>query len=325
MNTIETPIKFESLASEEGQAHLEKALTTATGGGALFDNMRDSEIADENDKRHMLFRNLRKVPGEGNAALLTRKTGRAGSAAYVAETGQATTGDATYESEEFDYKIVSGVGEIGLKLVKAGRAVFGDLQVQAMMDTLDDVTDVVELKLITGLGTGNEPLGIDVAVDGFDSGSQKIELGTGNGGQLDLTQLDAGADLVRTRGGIINFGLTSDRVRRELNAELQAFQQFGTPPAKVEIAGGFRVLEYDNYPVMDSSKVLDETVGTETDAHRFSFIDTATGYWLQELMVITPFDLARTKALVIPFEHVGIHAGVHKNRRRLSQVSGIIP
>ncbi len=325
MNTIDTEFKYEDLLSPDGQEHLEKALTTATGGGALFDNMRDSEIADENDKRHMLFKNLRKVPGEGNAALLTRKTGRAGTAAYVAETGQASAGDATYESEEFDYKIVSGVGEIGLKLVKAGRATFGDLQVQAFMDTLDDVTDKVEEKLFRGLGTGNEPLGVDVAVDGFDGGSQKIELGSGNGGQLDLTTLDAVADLVRTRGGIINFGMTSDRVRRELNAELQAFQQFGTPPAKVEIAGGFRVLEYDNYPVMDSSKVTNETVGSATTAHRFTVVDTMTGYWLQELMVITPFDLARTKALVIPFEYVGIHAGVHKNRRRLAQTTGIIP
>ncbi len=319
---MKTEVLHFNLESPEAQAMLQKALTTATGAGALFDNMRDREIADELDKRHMFWANLRKKPGEGAAVLLTRKTGRAATAAYVSETGQASSGDAAYESEEFDYKLVSGVGEVGLKLVHAGRATFGDLQALGLRDTLDDTIDVVESKIVIGLGTGNEPLGVNVAVDGFDSGSQKIELGTGNGGQLDLTQLDAVADLVRTRNGIIHFGMTSDRVRRELNAELQAFQRFND---KVQIKGGFRVLEYDGYPMMDSSKVLNETVGTSTNAHRITLVDTETGYWIQELMVITPFDLARTKASAIPFEYMGIHAFAHKNRRRLSQLTGIVP
>ncbi len=310
-----------ALMDPDFQAMMHKALTTATGSGALFDNVRDSEIADETDKRHMYWANLRKTPGEGAAALLSRKTDRANAAAYVAETGQASSGDATYNSEEFDFKVVSSVGEVGTKLVHAGRATFGDLEAIGLADTMDDIVDIIEEKIITGLGTGNEILGVDVAVDGFDGGSQAVSHGV-NGGQLDLTKLDESADLVRTRGGIITFGMTSDRVRRELNAELQAFQRFVD---KVEIKGGFRVLEYDNYPVMDSSKVVDESQGSATDAHRFTHVDTMTGYWIQELLVLTPFQLARTKASSKQFEVLGIHAGVHKNRRRLAQAIGIIP
>ncbi len=321
---MEVSIKseFKGLLDEDIQDKITKALTTATGGGALFDNMRDREIADELDKRHILWANLRKRPGEGAAALLTRKEDRAGGANYVSETGQAVSNDATYGTEEFDYKVLSSVGEVGTKLVLAGRAVFGDLEAQLLMDINDDAIDKAEQQLVVGSGTGNFPLGLNTAVDGFDSGSQKVILGVGNGSQIDLTKIDEAADLSRTRGAIIGMAVTSDRVRRELNAELQAFQRI---TEKVPVKGGFRVIEYDNYPVLDSSKVLNETVGSSTNAHRMSFIDGETGYWIQELLAMTPFQLARTKASAKTMESLGIHAFVHKNRRRVSQLAAIIP
>lgn len=316
-------IKNLSSLSPEVMAKLQKALTTATGGGALVDTFRDGVIADETDKRHKIWANLRKQPGKGNGALVTRRTGRGTNAGYVAETGQATTDDSAYGSESFAWKYVSSLGEIGTGLVLAGAATFGDLTMQEVADRTDEAVDAVENGLVTGNNVGNNPLGLNELMDSFDGGSQKIVPGPVDGGPLTLELLDESIDKAEDFSANLSFGVTSSRVRREINAEHQAFRRYTME--SIQVNGGFRVPVYSDIPLLSTNKVADETVGASLNAQRLTWVDMNDGYWIQELLRLTPYELAKTKASSQPMEVFGIHAFVAKNRRHVSQLAEIIP
>lgn len=300
------------------KAEIEKALSTATGSGALFDNVRDRVIAEELDKRHILWANLRKPDGQGAAYLFSRKTARP-TAQYVAEDGQAAASDGTYATESVSYVVLSAKGGVTTLLQKAG-VPFINALTQAMKDQQDSWADQAEDGIVNGDGTGNTPTGLNDLMDAVPT--QQIIAGTPDGGPMTLALLDQAIDLAKTKGAIVNKGVTSDRVRRELNGLLQAQQRFVD---KVTVKGGFRVLEYDGIPVLDSKAVVDETYGSSTDAHRFSFIDDEDGFFLAVLMPPTPYPLAITKASVQEFEYLGFFAVVLKTRTRVSQLVAITP
>lgn len=297
---------------------IEKTLTTATGSGALFDDVRDRVIGEEIDKRHVYWANIRKARGRGNNFLLTRKTGRP-TAQMVTETGQASDSDAAYASVSFEYKVESARGSISKKAQLAG-ADFIDLMEQGIRDELDAWVDLAEDQSVTGDGTGNNVSGIDTLLDAFTQ--QQISAGTPDGGVVTLDLLDRSIDLATNFNARLKWGLTSDRVRREINALLQAQQRFVD---KTEVNGGFRVLTYDDIPILDSKAVIDETVGTSGDAHRISWVDDEMGFFLAQLMPPRPFSLALTQATVQDFEVLGFWTTVLRDRTKISQAIAIIP
>lgn len=303
------------LKQRAGSEEIEKALTTATGSGALFDDVRDRVIAEELDKRHVFWANIRKQPGKGNNFLFSRKTDRP-TAEMVSETGQATASDASYASASFEYKITSALGGVSRKAQLAG-ADFIDLLQQAMRDEMDAWVDLAETQTVTGDGTGDNVSGINTQT----TAGQTIEVAT-NGGPVTLDLLDRSIDLAKTKNARLKWGLTSDRVRREINALLQAQQRFVD---KIKVNGGFRVLSYDDLPLLDSKAVVDENQGTGTKSHRISWVDDETGFFLALLMPPRPFTLALTKATVQDFEVLGFWAAIGKNRVRWSQLKGIEP
>jgi len=304
---------FQSSIMEE----VRKALDTSTGAGALFDNVRDRLIAEELDKRHPLWRGLRKVTGQGAAYLFSRKTARAGGADWTTESGQVSTADAAYASISETFKVLDAVGTF-TKLGQAAGKGFIELQRQAVADTLDDWVNKAESGIIIGTGTGNEPTGLDVHHDAFST--NQLAPGT-NGTVLTLARLDEAIDLVTNNSGIPNRIVTSARVRRETNALLQANQRFMNV---IEIEAGFRTRAYDDIPIFDSNAIVDEVQGSASDAQRLNVIDDQA-FFIAMLMPPRPFELAVTKATVQDIEVLGFLTYVQKNRLRISQIPGIIP
>ena len=302
---------------------IQKALDSTTGTGALIDDVRDSVIGEELDKRHQLWANLRRMPGVGAQALVTRKTARP-TAAWVGETAQATPSDATYASEGFDYKTISSVGGLSRKLRLGAVNVFGDFKQQAEMDEMDAVINLVESTLFVGTGAGDIPAGLNVLVDAAPS-TQKVEQGAApTGATLSLIKIDEAIDAAEDNDARIRFALTSSAFRREWNNLLQAQQRFVN---MVDIKGGFRVMEHNGIPVLRSNGVVDEDIdpgGPVVNAQRISFIDDETGFWVQHLLLPVIFDLALTKASQIDFEVLAIMSFPLKNRLRVSQLVNII-
>lgn len=291
-----------------------KALVAGTGG-PLVDDVRDSVIGEELDKRHETWANLRRMPGVGSQAIVTRKTARP-TAAWVGETAQAAPSDATYTSAEFDYKIISSVGGVSRKLRLGAVNVFGDFKDQAVMDEMDATINLIEQTLFDGTGAGDIPLGIDTQIDAGPA-SQKISLGAPPaGGPLDLESIDEAIDAAEDNGARIRFSVTASIVRRKWNALLQSEQRFVD---SVEVAGGFRVITHNGIPVLRSNGVKADSDGN----FRISYIDDETGIWIQHLLLPTVFELALTKASQEDFEVLGIMAIVHKNRLRSSQNTDI--
>lgn len=308
-------------ASPEMISDLEKALVAGTGG-PLVDDVRDSVIGEELDKRHQLWANIRRMPGVGSQALVTRKTTRP-TAVWVGETAQATPSDATYTSAGFDYKTISSVGGVSRKLRLGAVNVFGDFKDQAVMDEMDAVVNLIESTLFTGTGVGDIPTGLNVHIDAGPA-SQKIEQGAAPAGAvLTLQALDEAIDAAEDNGGRISKAMTSSSIRREWNAVLQAQQRF---VAETEIKGGFNVMSYQGIPVLKSNGVVSETIpGGAVQGFRISFIDDETSFWIQHLLLPTVFDLALLKASQDDFEVLGIMAFPFKNRIRSSQLVFIIP
>lgn len=301
------------------QDMIQKALSTSTGSGALFDDVRDRVIAEELDKRHPLWANLRKVTGQGANFLFTRKTARAGGADWVAETGQVTTADATYASVSEAFRLLDAVGSFTALAQVAGQG-FINLQRQALADTLDDFGNKAESGLVIGTGTGNEPTGLNVHHDAFTT--NQIDSGT-NGAALTLDRLDSALDLVTNNSGRPNMLVMASRTRREINALLQANQRF---MGEREVKGGFRVRTYDDIPIFDSNAIsITEAAGSAGSVgSRLNVIDEQA-FFVAMLMPPRPFELARTKATVQDFEVLAFLTFVVKNRLRISQIIRTIP
>lgn len=293
---------------------LQKALVAGTGG-PLVDDVRDSVIGEELDKRHQLWANLRRLPGVGSQALVTRKTTRP-TAAWVGETAQATPSDATYTSAGFDYKTISSVGGVSRKLRLGAVNVFGDFKDQAIMDEMDAVINLVEQTLFDGTGAGDIPAGLDTLTDAGPA-TQKIELGAAPAGApLNTASMDEAIDAAEDNDARIRFALTSSIVRRKLNAILDSQQRFVNV---TEVNGGFRVMTYHGIPILRTNGVKADGDGL----HRISYIDDETGFWVQHLLLPTVFDLALTQASQDDFEVLAIMAFPHKNRLRTSQNANI--
>lgn len=293
---------------------LQKALVAGTGG-PLVDDVRDSVIGEELDKRHQLWANLRRQPGVGSQALVTRKTVRP-TAAWVGETAQATPSDATYASAGFDYKTISSVGGVSRKLRLGAVNVFGDFKDQAVMDEMDAVVNLVESTLFEGTGAGDIPAGLDTLSDAGPA-SQVIELGAAPAGAaLNTAKIDEAIDAAEDNDARVRFALTASVVRRKWNALLESEQRFVNV---TEVNGGFRVMTYNGIPVLRTNGVKANGDGN----YRISFIDDETGFWIQHLLLPTVFDLALTQASQDDFEVLGIMAFPHKNRLRTSQNSNI--
>lgn len=300
------------------QELIQKALGTATGSGALFDDVRDRAIAEELDKRHPLWANLNKPTGQGANFLFSRKTDRALGADWIAETGQVSTADASYATISEVFRLLDAVGSFTALGQAAGRG-FIELQRQALNDTLDDWEFKVEDGILDGTGTGNEPTGLNVFHDA-DTTNQ-ILAGT-NGAVLTLDLMDRVIDLVTDNSGRPGMFIMASRTRRELNALLQVNQRFLD---KVKVNGGFRVQAYDEIPIFDSNAVdIDEVVGTSgSTTSRLQVLDKEA-FFIPLLMPPRPFTLARTKASVQDFEVLSFLTFVIKNRIRIAQIKGLI-
>ncbi len=299
---------------------IEKALVAGTGG-PLVDDVRDSVIGEELDKRHQLWANIRREPGVGSQALVTRKTTRP-VAGWVGETAQQAPSDAVYTSAGFDYKTISSVGGVSRKLRLGAVNVFGDFKDQAIMDEMDAVVNLIESTLFTGVGTGDIPLGLNGHIDAGPS-SQKIEQGASPaGGTLVLKSIDEAIDAAEDNGARIGMAMTSSSIRREWNALLQDQQRFVN---ETEVAGGFTVMTYMGIKVLRSNGVVSEVIpGGAVNGFRISFIDDETSFWIQQLLLPTVFELALTKASQEDFEVLGIMTFPYKNRLRSSQLVFII-
>lgn len=168
---------------------------------------------------------------------------------------------------------------------------------------------------ISGIGSSKEFDGINALCT---SGGTTIDAN----GTLTPTLMDQAIDSVRFGANLI---ITSKAGRRKVNALLQQYQRFND---KVEIKGGFRVLAYDDIPVLTSTNVPEALTCSAGDITALTGSTTTAIYFINtdlvfvgELTPIKALPLAKTSA---QFDLVDVYEDITLVCRDLKGITKIV-
>jgi hypothetical protein len=147
--------------------------------------------------------------------------------------------------------------------------------------------------------TTTQPDGLTTLI----TGSQIVEqTGVMGGAALTLTKIDETVDQC---AGSPDIMIASKQTRRKLNALLQADQRFVNT---TEVAGGFRVLSYDDIPIFASTNVTNDfhfdgtqVVGTTGDTSHLFVLDTSE-FWVGFMNDVTVSPLSKTSSQFDQFD-----------------------
>ena len=235
----------------------------------------------------------------------------------------------TYTELNLPYKTIGSKGRIYRRVQKTGRSV-ADLFREEVEGKAAELRDAEEMRIYWG----NSPTANTLQFPGLNSymvtnaTSQVVALtNTGVGVTLTLAKLDEAIDANRGNPGLI---VTSRAGRRKLNALLVANQRF---IGSTEIAGGFRVMTYNDIPVVASTNIPDSlnitsggTVSALTGGSTtcMFIVDTDPGVlWMDVLTEVFMKLLAETSPQWQEFAMLQDQTLVLKDYRKVSQLTGI--
>jgi len=294
---------------------LKKALDIAAAGDKLVQPLIDKIIQSLILVHNPLRNNIPRKPGTGSEWILNRRTAAATSA-WVNDTEEPTESQSTYEQVKFPYKTLLVRGAVTRKLQAVGKT-YIDILAEEINSALDVVRDAEEDCIINGDSSVNPK-----QYDGLRKlipSEQTIVAGT-NGAPLTLKMMDEAIDLCYGKPSLI---VCSKRTRRELNALLQAQQRFVEPT--FEIKGGFKVISYNDIPILWSQKISDsQTQGTATNASDLFILDL-TKVWIGVLTELKMVRLAATTSQKDVFDIVQDTTLVMANPKYHARIQGIIP
>lgn len=221
---------------------IRKALDIAGAGPYLIPEVVDGSIRDYISKEPVLYNVFPKVPWATNTYYIRKRT--ANPTASWGTDGGALPGatQSTFDKKSMAIKYLYARGEVTGPMQRAAGSLFNALAMEveahsrAMVEQLS--TDIA-----TGDGgAGNEIEGVLYQADT----NTVLNAGGGllaSGAALTLNLVDQAIDNSR---GQVDLIITSRKVRRKLASLLQAQQRFTT----TEVAAGFRVLSYDDLPIV---------------------------------------------------------------------------
>lgn len=228
------------------QVTIRKALDLASTGSYLIPEIVDNAIRDYATKEPVLANVVNRMPWATNTYFIRRRDALP-TASWAVDGGTLPTAtQSTYKKVSKTVAYLYTRGEVTGPMQAAAGSLYNALSLEveaharAMIEQLS--TDIA-----TADGGSDDITGILYQIDTEDS----MNWGATGSGTVDKTgsylSLDMIDEAIDTARGEVDLIVTSRRVRRAINALLQAQQAFND---RVEVAAGFRVLTYDGLPIV---------------------------------------------------------------------------
>lgn len=284
------------------------------------------------DYLNPLRQNMTRKPGSGTGYQNYQRTAGITANSFadtidVSETDTAEEKVGAYSELYLAYKTILSKGRVYRRVQKTGASI-ADLMREEIEGKAIELRDAEERRIFWG----NSPTANSKQFPGLNSymvahSGQVVALtNTGVGVTLTLAKLDQAIDLNLGNPGLI---LTSRMGRRKLNALLQAQQRFVD---KIEIAGGFKVMSYNDIPVVACTNIPDTlditsggTVSSLTGGSSTAiFVVDLQEVFMSVLTEVTMMPLARTTSQYEEFEMFMDETLVVRDYRKVSMVTGIL-
>jgi hypothetical protein len=225
---------------------IRKALDLASTGSYLIPEVVDNAIRDYATKEPVLANVVNRMPWATNTYFIRRRDALP-TASWATDGGTLpAASQSTYAKVSKSVAYLYTRGEVTGPMQAAAGSLYNALalEVEAHSRAL---IEQLSTDIATATGGSDDITGILYQIDTDDStnwGSTGSGTVDKTGSYLSLDMIDEAIDTAR---GEVDLIVTSRRVRRAINALLQAQQQFND---RTEIAAGFRVLTYDGLPIV---------------------------------------------------------------------------
>lgn len=238
-------------------AEIERALSTLTSstGNYLIPEVVDPVIRDYVWKSTpLLTSGVTRMPWPTHTYYVRKRTALPTASWKADDVALPAATRSTYDKVAKNVKFLYIRGEVTGPIQAAAGGVVNALQEEIRVSSRT-IAEQLTTDIVAGDASPAEE--IDGMLNQVPTGTPGDEGGTRTEStNLSLAMLDRAIDDTRGEGNII---LTSRKVRRAINALLQAQQRFVD---STEVAGGFRVLTYDGLPILtdlhweDDAKIL---------------------------------------------------------------------
>lgn len=228
------------------QLTVRKALDLASTGSYLIPEIVDGAIRDYASLAPVLYNVVSKVPWATNTYFIRRRDALP-TASWSTDGGPLpSASQSTYGKVSKSVSYLYTRGEVTGPMQRAAGSLYNALALEVEGHT-QALVEKLSVDIATATGSGNDIQGILHQIDTADEmnwGSSGYGFVDASGAYLTLDMIDSAIDTAR---GDVDLIITSRKVRRKINSLLQAQQQFND---RTEIAAGFRVLTYDNLPII---------------------------------------------------------------------------
>jgi len=310
---------------------LRKSLEESDLSSLFKERTIDAMLVELVDYLNPIRQNIDRRPGSGNGYQIYKRTpGLTPNQSALnidvddIDTAEESTG--TYSELHLPYKTMLTQGKISRRVQKTGKTV-AELLREEMEAKAREIRDAEEFRIFWG----NSPTANSKQFPGLDSymvaqtGQIVALTNTGTGVAPTLEKLDELLDLNIGDPGLI---LTSRVGRRKINALLQTTQRFVD---RTEIPGGYRVMSYNEVPILTSTAIPSTinitsggtvsslTGGTSTAI----FVVDLRDVFMSVLTELTTMPLARRSSQFEEFDIFMDETLVVRDYRHVSMMTGV--
>ena len=308
--------------SNKWQAEIKRSLDYAGTSGVLIQPEVDKIVTEIIEYKNPLRQNIPRKQRNSDSWLLNRRSAAAANtvAQWVNDLTEPTV-DRTEQSRiTFQFRTLLARGKVTRFAQDAGRSYIDVLseEIEARARAFKNLEENAMLYGNNGVTT-TQPDGLTTLITGSQIIEQTAVMG---GAALTLTKIDETVDQC---AGSPDVMISSKQTRRKLNALLQADQRFVNT---TEVAGGFRVLSYDDIPIFASTNVTNDfhfdgtqVVGTTGDTSHLFVLDTSE-FWVGYMNDVTVSPLSKTSSQFDQFDIYEDIAFVMRNTINHSMLVG---
>lgn len=288
--------------SNKWQNEIKRSLDYAGTSGVLIQPEVDKIVTEIIEYKNPLRQNIPRKQRNSDAWLLNRRSAAAANtvAQWVNDLTEPTVDRTEQSRVTFQFRTLLARGKVTRFAQDAGRSYIDVLseEIEARARAFKDMEENAMLYGDNSV-TSTQPDGLTTLI----TGNQIIEqTSTAGGAALTLTKIDETIDQC---AGSPDVMISSKQTRRKLNALLQADQRFVNT---TEVAGGFRVLSYDDIPIFASTNVTNnfwfdgtQVVGTTGDTSHLFVLDTSE-FWVGYMNDVTVSPLSKTSSQFDQFD-----------------------
>jgi hypothetical protein len=288
--------------SNKWQNEIKRSLDYAGTGGVLIQPEVDKIVTEIIEYKNPLRQNIPRKQRNSDSWLLNRRSAAAANtvAQWVNDLTEPDIDRTEQARVTFQFRTLLARGKVTRFAQDAGRSYIDVLseEIEARARAFKNLEENAMLYGNNSVTT-TQPDGLTTLI----TGAQIVEqTGVMGGAALTLTKIDETVDQC---AGSPDVMISSKQTRRKLNALLQADQRFVNT---TEVAGGFRVLSYDDIPIFASTNVTNDfhfdgtqVVGTTGDTSHLFVLDTSE-FWVGYMNDVTVSPLSKTSSQFDQFD-----------------------